>query len=68
MLEDIHEVDDEMAIALNGGTNVTSEMGILPGYGPVWYDPVGIANIVSLSRVKSPGEVPFLTATTISLL
>jgi hypothetical protein len=32
MLEDIHEVDDEMAIALNGGTNVTLEMGTLPGY------------------------------------
>jgi hypothetical protein len=52
MLEDIHEVDNEMAIASNGGTNVTSEMGILPGYRPVWYDPVGIANIVSLSRVR----------------
>jgi hypothetical protein len=56
-LEDIHEVDDEMAIASNGGTNVTSEMGILPGYGLVWYDPVGIANIVSLSRVREKYHV-----------
>jgi hypothetical protein len=31
MLEDIHEVDDKMAIASNGRTNVTLEMGTLPG-------------------------------------
>jgi hypothetical protein len=62
MLEDIHEVDDEMAIALNGRTNVTSEMGTLPGYGLVWYDPVGIANIVSLSRVREKYHVSFNSA------
>jgi hypothetical protein len=38
---------------------VTSEMGVLPGYGPVWYDPVGIANIVSLSRVWEKYHVSF---------
>jgi hypothetical protein len=55
MLEDIHEVGDEMAIASNGATNVTSKMGTLPGYGPVWYDPVGIANH---EPIKSLGKVP----------
>jgi hypothetical protein len=59
MLEDIHEVDNEMAIASNGGTNVTSEMGTLPGYILVCYDPVGIANIVSLSRVWEKYHVSF---------
>jgi hypothetical protein len=59
MLKDIHQVDDEMVIALNGGSNVTSEMGMLPGYGLVWYDPVGIANIVSLSRVREKYHVSF---------
>ncbi len=48
-----------MVIASNGGSNVTSEMGILPGYGLVWYDPVGIANIVSLSRVREKYHVSF---------
>jgi hypothetical protein len=59
MLEDIHQVDDEMVIASNGGSNVTSEMGTVPGYGLVWYDPVGIANIVSLSRVREKYHVSF---------
>lgn len=59
MLEDIHQVDDQMVIASNGGSNVTSEMGVLPGYGPVWYDPIGIANIVSLSRVREKYHVSF---------
>jgi hypothetical protein len=57
MLEDIHQVDDQMVIASNGGSNMTSEMGVLPGYGPVWYDPNGIANIVSLSRVREKYRV-----------
>jgi hypothetical protein len=34
-------------------------MGVLPGYGPVWYDPVGIANIVNLSRVREKYHVSF---------
>jgi hypothetical protein len=59
MLEDIHQVDDEMVIASNSRSNVTSEMGMLPGYGLVWYDPVGIANIVSLSRVREKYHVSF---------
>jgi hypothetical protein len=59
MLEDIHQVDDEMVIASNGRSDVTSEMGMLPGYGLVWYDPVSIANIVSLSRVREKYHVLF---------
>jgi hypothetical protein len=59
MLEEIHQVDDQMVIASNGGSNMTSEMGVLPGYGPVWYDPIAIANIVSLSRVREKYHVSF---------
>jgi hypothetical protein len=57
MLEDIHEVDDEMAIALNGGTNVTLEMGMLPGYRLVWYDRSSW-DCKHCEPIKSPGEVP----------
>jgi hypothetical protein len=59
MLEDIHHVNDQIVIASNGSSNMTSEMGVLPGYGPVWYDPIGIANIVSLSRVREKYHVSF---------
>ena len=59
LLDDIHEVSDEMVIASNGGSSVTWEMGTLRGYGPVWYDPSGIANIVSLANVMKKYHVTF---------
>ena len=33
----------------------TRLIGTLPGYGNVWYHPKGIANILSLARVKAKG-------------
>jgi hypothetical protein len=59
MLKDIHQVDDEMVIASNGGSNVTSEMGTLPGYGLVWYDPVGM-HCQYREPIKSEREIPRL--------
>ena len=59
LLEDIHEVDDELMITSNGGTSMTWEMGTLAGYGEVWYDPSGIANIVSLAQVVKKYHVSY---------
>jgi hypothetical protein len=36
-----------------------SQMGTLPGYGKVWYEPNGIANIVSLLQVKERYHVRY---------
>lgn len=44
-----------MDIHCNAGVSSTNLMGDLPGYGPVWYNPKGIANILSLSRVQDRG-------------
>ena len=35
-----------------GGVTETNFIGDLPGFGTVWYHPNGIANILSLSKVK----------------
>jgi hypothetical protein len=59
LLDDIHEVEDEMEITSNSGSNITSQMGTLPGYGQVWHDPNGIVNIVSLSQVKERYHVRY---------
>jgi hypothetical protein len=32
-------------------------IGDLPGYGPVWYQESGIANILSLSRLHEQGYI-----------
>ena len=44
-----------MAIHCTAGVTTTRLVGDLPGYGKVWYHPNGIANILSLARVKAKG-------------
>jgi hypothetical protein len=39
----------------NAGIATTTLIGDLPGYGTVWYNANGIANILSLARVKEHG-------------
>ncbi len=36
----------------NGGHQDTHMIGDLPGFGPVWYNPVSLANILSLAAVR----------------
>ena len=55
LLDNIRDGDGFMAIHCNAGITSTNLVGDLPGYGEVWYNPNGIANILSLSRVKARG-------------
>jgi hypothetical protein len=48
-----------MDIHCNAGVTSTDLIGDLPGYGPVWYHPNGIANILSPSRMKDRHRVTF---------
>jgi hypothetical protein len=59
MLSNIRQVNTGMKIFSNAGVTVTNYIGDLAGYGTVWYDPNGIANILSLSRVSSANRVTF---------
>jgi Reverse transcriptase (RNA-dependent DNA polymerase)/Zinc knuckle len=55
LLVNIHKTNSTMSIHCNAGVKTTTEVGELPGYGEVWYHPTGIANILSLSRVRGKG-------------
>ena len=55
LLHNIREVSSSMQIHCNAGITSTNLQGDLAGYGTVWYHPEGIANILSLSRVKDAG-------------
>lgn len=55
LLTNIRTGDTSMTIHCNAGTTTTNLVGNLSGYGTVWYHPDGIANILSLSRVKEQG-------------
>jgi hypothetical protein len=59
LLRNIQQADSHMDIYCNAGVTSTNLIGDLPGYGPVWYHPNGIANIISLARMKERNHVTF---------
>eukprot|EP00804_Cyclotella_cryptica_P027563 CCRYP_007501-RA/>CCRYP_007501-RA protein AED:0.35 eAED:-0.96 QI:0/-1/0/1/-1/1/1/0/333 len=63
LLSRIEEVKTTMHIRCNAGVKSTKLRGHLSGYSWVWDFPQGIANILSLSRVKEKFRVTFDSAT-----
>ena len=63
LITNIHHSDTTLSIRCNAGVKTTNLKGHLSGYGWVWYYPKGIANILSLSRVKERYRVTFDSAT-----
>ena len=54
-MTNIRKHSSTMKIHCNAGVTSTNLIGDLRGYGTVWYHPNGIANILSLARVKEHG-------------
>jgi hypothetical protein len=52
LIKNILQSNGYMHIHCNAEVASTNLIGDLPGYGTVWYHPKGIANIMSLTRVK----------------
>ena len=59
LLKNIRTVEKSIDIHCNAGITSTNVVGDLDGYGTVWYDPNGIANILSLHRVIDNYHVQF---------
>ena len=59
LLKNIWRSKKDMFIHCTAGVAKTNLIGDLPGYGTVWYHPNGIANILSLSKVKEKYRVTF---------
>jgi hypothetical protein len=63
LLKNIHRVKKVMNIKCNAGVTRTDMVGGLPaGYGQVWYNKAGIANILSFSRVEEKYRVTYDSA------
>jgi hypothetical protein len=62
LLENIRKVNKTMSINCNAGVTRTSWVGDLPGYGEVWYNKAGIANILSLSKVEDKYRITYDSA------
>ena len=63
LLKCIYKSSSTLTIRCNAGVRTTNLRGYLPGYGWIWYYPEGIANILSLSRVKERYRVTYDSAT-----
>ena len=59
LLKNIRRAKKHMFIHCTAGVAKTNLVGDLPGYGTVWYHPDGIANKLSLSKVKEKYWVTF---------
>jgi hypothetical protein len=59
LLQNIRQADSHMDIHCNAGVTSTNLIGNLKGYGPLWYHPNGIANILFLARMKDRHRVTF---------
>jgi hypothetical protein len=55
LLSNIREHSNSMDIHCNAGITSTRLIGELRGYGTIWYNPTGIANILSLAKAKERG-------------
>ena len=59
LLKNIRKSDRSLDIFSTGGRTTTDLKGDLLGYGTVWFHPVGIANILSLSKVADKYRVSY---------
>ncbi len=60
LLKNIRKTTRSMTINCNAGTTQTDMIGEMPGYpGEVWYNPKGIANILSVANVKKHHRVTY---------
>ena len=59
LLQKIRRIGQYMYIHCTAGVTQTNLVGDLPGYGTIWFHPDGIANILSLSRVKTKYCITF---------
>ena len=59
LVRNIRRVNDKMRIQCNARIRVTNLVGDLPGYGPVWFDPRAIANVLSLKLVKEKYHIEY---------
>ena len=62
LLRNIRKTADGMRVHCNAGSRLTNYIGDLPGYGTVWYDPMAIANILSLRRVRDRYHISYDSA------
>ena len=50
---------DTIWVHCNSGVKIMDRVGDIPGYGTIWYEPIGIANIIFMSRATKKFRIVF---------
>jgi Reverse transcriptase (RNA-dependent DNA polymerase)/Zinc knuckle len=64
LLRNIRLSSTSVTVHTNGGTQVSSYVGDIPNFGPVWFNPLSLANILSLAAVRKVCRVTMDSAIT----
>ena len=59
LLKNIHTAERPIMIQSHAGRRQISKQGLLPGYGIVWHDPKGPANIISLNNARTMFSIKY---------
>ena len=59
LLHNIHQVNNTVTVHSNGGKFQTNRMGLLQGYGMVWFHQHATVNVLSLENVTKKWHVTF---------
>ncbi len=59
LLRNIRPADKPLRLHCNAGVVVINEVGDLPGVGEVYFDPNGIANILSMAKIAQDFDVKY---------
>ena len=62
LLTNIRASTNKLKVITNGGTQTSTLVGNVPNFGPVWYNPKSIANILSLAAVRKVCRITMDTA------
>ena len=52
LLRNVKTTSEPLIMETNGGDFMCMSKGIFPGVGPVWYNPEGIINVLSASKIR----------------
>ena len=59
LLHNVQDVKRQLVLHCNAGTTLVTKKGDLRGYGTIWFHPIGIANILSLSNASKNYQVTY---------
>ena len=62
LLRDIRQSPNTLRVHTNGGTQLSTQLGTVPNFGDVWFNPASLANILSMAAVRKKCRITMDTS------